>query len=72
MNGCDYLSMMGHSRGCPPCDECVRFEHGERNALIMDEWSVPKTEESESQREVVLYTREQKRRYLQYMAKNHM
>src|SRR5699024_1033422 len=28
--GCDYLALMGSSRGCPPGDQCTVFEPGAR------------------------------------------
>src|SRR5699024_4393869 len=28
--GCDYLALMGRSRGCPPGDQCTVFEPGAR------------------------------------------
>ena len=30
VNGCDYMHITGHMRGCPPGDDCTRFEEGER------------------------------------------
>lgn len=69
-NGCDYLSITGHSRGCPPCDECTRFERGERSQVIMDEWKVPKVLEVETT-DVDLYTLQQVRKHRQFLAKNH-
>ena len=63
LNGCDYLSITGHSRGCPPCDECTKFEAGARRSLIMDEWKVPKVQTLE---EADVYTINKVKQRLHY------
>lgn len=30
MYGCDYIFIMGHSRGCDPGDTCNVYENGDR------------------------------------------
>ena len=65
INGCDYLSITGHSRGCPPCEECTKFEEGERLTVIMDEWKVPKLPSVE---EIDVYTIQKVRKRLHYAA----
>lgn len=63
INGCDYLSITGHSRGCPPCDECTKFEKGERLSVIMDEWKVPKVQTAT---EADIYTIQRVKRRLHF------
>ena len=36
-NGCDYLSITGHARSCPPGEECTRFEPGKRAVIRIQE-----------------------------------
>lgn len=69
---CDYISIAGERRGCPPGDACTRFEPGERKKLIMDEWRVPKVPEEEELYEVQLYAKAQRRLSYDYRAKNHL
>ena len=71
LNGCDYLSMTGHSRGCPPGEKCTRFEQGERKKVIMDEWRTPAVYVDDDQKEILAYARVQRRRHLEYQIKNH-
>ena len=68
-NGCDYLSIVGHSRGCPAGEECTKFEEGERTELLMDEWRAPKVPEKVGMNEINLYAKAQRRMRDDYMAK---
>lgn len=61
--GCDFISITGQSRGCPPGENCKRFEQGERKQVLMDEWRMPKPED-----ETDLYKMQSVRRHLQYLA----
>ena len=60
---CDYISIVGHSRGCPPGKKCKRFEEGERKQVIMDDWRQLRHEE-----EVDLYRLQKGRWHLRYLA----
>lgn len=72
INGCDYLSITGHSRGCQPGEECTKFEEGERSKLIMDEWSAPKVTMEGGISEILLYAKAQRRLHQEWKTKNHM
>ncbi len=63
INGCDYLIITGQSRGCPPCDECTRFEEGERRTDILGEW---KTHRGQTLEEADIYTIQRVKRRLHY------
>ena len=65
VNGCDYIQITGHSRGCPAGEECTRFEEGERKQFVKDDWSAP-----EERVEADLYKQDQMRKHRQFLAKS--
>ena len=36
-HGCDYISITGHARLCPPGEDCTRFEPGKRVVIRIQE-----------------------------------
>lgn len=59
-HGCDYISITGHARGCPPGKDCTRFEKGKRAVIRIQE--PPPIRAPEEDRDVEEYLASVKRR----------
>lgn len=71
LNGCDYLYLMRERRGCPPGEDCTRFEEGERMKDPSDPTKIARLS-MEREAEAIRYTRDRIYKAIGYRLKNSM